>query len=267
MGRTFGKYRSRRSKQAAKKEAEAKRPETDDEAPESSEELSESEENPKGGALFSDVAETGEDYLDQMHKDTQGALGGLLPNRLHVDKMDSDLLPKVVSVLDDHQFKGLKHAAKYILGHPTDTVFHHRHRASQPMKHFKQIAESKRHDLARELSGSDKMHRAVHEAMHSAHLGGGFDFSHAIHVAKHIADPIQQVVAAKDEYDQIDTSDWSAKGVASNAGHALAGNTRMAAAHMKATSIVAPEAAPMLLPASEGFVGMSKAASYSTKLL
>ena len=225
--------------------------------------------------------------MEQMHRDSQGAHQGLLPNRLHVDTLEPDLLAKTVSVLDDHQFTGLKHAAHYILGNHAPTVFHHRHRASQHKKHFKKITESTRASLAQDLAGNKEMHRAVHEAMHSAHLGGGFDFSHAIHVAEHLtepvggafdfgtvvstakrlADPVEQVVEAKHEYDQVNLSDWSARGMARNAGHAFAGNTRMAAAHMKATSLAAPEAAPMLLPASEGFVGLGNAASYSTKLL
>ena len=32
------------------------------------------------------------------------------------------MLTKMVHVMDDHDFKGLKHGAKYILGHDTDTV-------------------------------------------------------------------------------------------------------------------------------------------------
>jgi hypothetical protein len=290
MPRSFGKYRSRRSK-TSEEEKKKKQKEPEEEEPEEFE-SEEEEENPKGGGLLDDAEEMGGDYLKTMNRDTQGALQGLLPNRLHVDTLEPDLLAKTVSVLDDHQYKGLKHAANYILGKDSESVFHHRHRASQPMQHFQKIAESKRGDLARELAGSGKMHRAVHEAMHSAHLGGGFDFSHAIHVArhmtkpiitkpvggsfgfddvvnaaKHVADPIEQVVAAKSEYDAIKLNDWSAKGMASNVGHAYAGNFRVGAAHLKAASLVAPVFAGALIPASEGFVGISKGFSAGTKLL
>ena len=280
MGRTFGKYRSRRGKKEPKKAEPEPEPEPETE-PDTDTETEESEENPKGGAL--------DDYLGQMHKDSAGAHQGLLPNRLHVPSLDHDLLAKTVSVLDNHEFKGLKHAAHYIVGNHAHapSIFHHRHRASQPMKHFQKIAESTRDELAHHLAGDGTMHRAVHEAMHSAHLGGGFNFSHARHIAEHLtepvggsfdlnrvvkaakqlANPIEQLKAAKNEYDSVNLNDWSAEGMARNAGHAFAGNTRVAAAHMKATSIAAPEAAPMLLPASEGFVGLSKAASYSTKML
>jgi hypothetical protein len=283
MGRSFGKYRSRRSKQAAKSKQQKKEKTPEPESESDSQSESEGEQSPRGGAL--------ENYMDKMHGDSVNALRGLVPNRLHVDTLEPDMLAKTVSVLDDHEFKGLKHAAHYILGnhHHADSIFHHRHRASQPMKHFQKIAESTRGELTRHLAGSEKMHRAVHEAMHSAHLGGGFEYSHAIHIAEHlhdlhepvgggafdtlvnaakrVADPVEQVVAGKNEYDQVRLGDWSARGVANNAAHAFAGNTRMAAAHLKATSIVAPEFAPALIPASEGFVGMSKAASYSTRLL
>ena len=284
MGRTFGKYRSRRSKEATKKAA-AKKPEPEEEKIDDQEvtdtESEVSEENPKGGALFDDIAETGQDYLKQMHRDTQVAMDGLLPNRLHVETMDSDLLPKVVSVLDDHQYDGLKHAAKYILGHPTDTVFHHRHRASQPMKHFQKIAESTRDELASHLAGSDTMHRAVHEAMHSAHLGGGFDFSHAIHVAEHLHEPLgggitdlvsgagvlqklnplENLQSAKSSLDEINLNDTSVEGISKNVLRGYSANFNVAAAHMKtsgaiatATGVGAPEG--LILGAAGTGMGM-----------
>lgn len=296
MGRTFGKYRSRRSKEATKKAA-AKKPEPEDEesdreqeVTDTESEMTESEDETKGGALDFGIAEMGQDYLKQMQRDTEVAMEGLLPNRLHVDTMDEDLLPKVVSVLDDHQYNGLKHAAKYILGHPTDTVFHHRHRASQPMKHFKKIAESTRDELASHLAGSDKMHRAVHEAMHSAHLGGGFDFSHAIHVAEHLHEPVgggflesaknfatkaesmmgplSSIKKGVDEYKSIDMNDTSFRGVAKNAMHAYTGNIRMGSAVAQGAAIFAPEAAPELLAASAGATAVADGVHYfNTKIV
>ena len=240
MTRSFGKYRSRRTakksepekdeepepvqqkpqnkkpvKKPAKKKAQEPQPEKEIEPEE-----------------FSTDDETSTDDLEDLEEDSRRVGGGLLPSRLHVPKMTKHLLTKAVSVMDDHDFKGLKHGAKYILGHDTDVVHHHRHRATQHAKHFQQIARSTRQDLVQALhKGGEDLHRSVHEALHSAKLGGGFDFDHVIHIAKHIANPIGQLEKAKDQYDQINLNDTSLKGMVSNAGHAYSGNFHVASAH------------------------------------
>ncbi len=194
--------------------------------------------------------------------------GGAFSWRLHVPKMDKRLLANTVAAMDDHQLKGLKHGARYITGEAQNTILHHSHRGSQHKKHFQQIARTGRRELAKELRrGDSDLHQAVHEAMHSAKLGGGFDFDHAIHIAKHMVDPVEQVEEAKDQYDQIDFNDTSAKGVVRNAGHAYSGNFHVGSGYLKAASLVAPEAAGLLLPASEGMDLIGQGFSGGVKLL
>ena len=211
--------------------------------------------------------------LEEIEEDHRRIGGGLLPNRLHVPIVHKNHLAKMVSVMDDHDFKGLKHGAKYILGHATDVVHHHRHRATQHVKHFQQIARATREKLTHMVHhGPEALHRAIHESMHSAKVGGGFSFEHVDHIAKHLDAPVggslgrtledvaedfgdvaDEVNKAKASYDNIDFNDRSVSGLANTVTKGYSGNFHLGAAYMNAAGAVLRPARDVFRGAGEGF--------------
>ena len=288
MTRTFGKYRSRRKKPAKEDVEEVEQVPAAKKAPKPKK----AKKAPKKKVLEDTDTDTDTDY-DTEEEEVGGGLG-IVPHGLHVKTLHPNLLAKTISVMDDHEFGGLKSAAKYILGEGTNKIFHHRHRATQHKKHFESIARSTRQQLAQKV-GDKSVHRAVHEAMHSASLGGGFHFDHAIHIARHIHQPIGGGLSfdsalsgvkvlsklnpldsfkdAKSNYDKIDLHDWSARGMAKNALHAYSGNFHAAAGKMKAdsalaamTGVGAPEGA-VLQGAAQGMGAVGSGLGYVARTI
>ena len=283
MVRSFGKYRSRRKpseQDEEKHEPEQHEPKKQPKKQPRKKPVKAKKVIPKQETESESEASESEDDLGQIENDSKRVAGGLLPNRLHVQNMSKSVLTKMVSVMDDHDFKGLKHGAKYILGHPTNVVHHHRHRGTQHPKHFQKIARASREQLTHDIHhGSEDLMRAVHESIHSAKVGGGFSFDHVHHIARHIhhpitggslkkaftgakalaaLNPIKSLQSAKKSYDKIDLHDWSDRGMLNNTLNAYSGNFHVGAAHLKGASAVAAAtlvgspAALLLEPAAIG---------------
>ena len=109
----------------------------------------------------------------------QGDLGGSLFDSFKFDH--GKHAAHVVSQLGNYQHRGIKAAAKHLSGmarqmgdHP---ILAHRKIANSAKKHFHTIMNSTKQQLQRTLHGGGSgLHRAVSEAIHTAHVGGGIEF-------------------------------------------------------------------------------------------
>jgi hypothetical protein len=116
-------------------------------------------------------------YLESMDPEEEEEVGGSLYDTFKFKH--GKHAARAVAQMGNYQHKGIQAAARHLAGmrpsgHP---ILTHRTVTSAATKHFRTIANSTKEGLAQILHrSSGPLHKAVSDAVHSAHMGGGINF-------------------------------------------------------------------------------------------
>lgn len=278
MSKRFGKYTSRLRIPAKKAPVEVDQTEVDkiiENVPEDNKKGSPLEVTGGGVAVGGGVAsgggiKTGGGVASGGGITVGGALAVSMP-KIPFEFANHDHASRMLDNLNDYAFKHVQSAAAYIAGkhdnrkhHP---IFAHRHVQTQHPSKYARIMNNTKQGLISAMKYDPHLREALSNSVHAAHvgghldmrphhmnsLGGGIDFGSIGKMIKNVADPIEELQAAKDDFDKVGPLDKvfsSPRHFAKAALHGYAGNMRAHSAYGKAVSLGIPVVAPGMLPAA-----------------
>ena len=267
----FGKYRSRRKKAGAIVEKEEKIDDTEivEEEPKPKPKKTKPKPKAKPKAKTKAKPKAEPEAKVELKPEPETDIFDLLNfDKKSGGSLHHGLVDSASRGMSDYAYKHIQSAAAHILNikHDGHHIFSHKKNVNAKLHHFHEILGSSKRTVQQKIKQHSGFKQAVSDAMHSAEKGGAIDFKHevgaglsdVVNFATNLANPIKEAKAAKDQYDQIDLHDVSARGVTKNALHAYSGNFHVGSAYMKGSALAAPAFSGAFVPASEGFRGISE---------